>query len=965
MAALNEESWMLAVGENKEKGEEGDGEEGKEGKKADGTEEERGMLATVIATDVRAVVAEGVGGLRYALEQIERAALQREQVRNASIAQAIASLDGGIRALRRTVETRNQMEGTAPFALVSELELVKGRLKQTEMDRAELEFKLKLAEQNFEEMKRGGERARREADEALHREMLLRQQVVSLERKVARLDEVTGRLERSEKRNDEMREMIMGETREKEDFKSRAGDAERKAVRFENVVNILREKLKDFARFGEEVVGNNAEEMAEKERKLLEYRLSQGQSFGSGSLLYEELLREDRKDDKNKEWPESPLDRTSEEKTRQAQLEGLPADGGFGGPDKVDERVEEKARIESDDNDLRQLPGTGVDTIFSFSRGEFDSSGPMIEKSDQADTRGNTLLQDPAAYVGVNTRSSKAAPSSQEESIQTAPKDTTKSLPSNFDEDMPQTRQDAPAASSTDKNHALWGRGKEHTRMGSETKNTHEKDIRGERRPAMAEQDTGLHQHGGKKDSFESAKEFGMDKDASGGRVKVVQGESSPTVGIDVQEPANIKGSSSQKSKQSVGKLKERFTSDVNRASATPSSDLEKYPQRSTHDLASSNKDAASVIQRYSSDNESEQETARTAFPPTNDSEPTEETKEQDVSNTSDVRTNSDAVDNSNLDVPRSDDSIETEVFASSSKTEKLISGEGVGSSQNLTETRGVAEEQDDSSEKPKSYLEKLEAQSAQPTHSSRTSGESDAEHLDTGTSVVEPTREAPGQTASQTAEGKQATSVNELVIHASNLVKKARQRGLAISQCDELFEQALSKLNSALELEGEHAAVEAQMGATLLSWAKINITNSEAQDRLVRALKYLSSSLEKRPSDELTTCNTGLCLCLLASTSDAAMAKEYYEKACGIYDELLLINAESRIGSFNCGLTYISLGRLELREKDVDASRCMRYFEAAEKRFERSLELKPGDGKAQSYLDDCRREIAKLEKSS
>lgn len=974
--------------------------------------EAKDSLALATTMDVRAVVAEEVGSLRYTLEQVEHSAVQREQVRNASIAQAIASLDGGIRALRRVMETRNQLEGAAPFTLVSELEVMKEKLKQEEMEKAELELKLKIAEESFEAMKRGGERARREADEALHKGMLLRHQVASLEGRVARLDELTERLERAEKRNDELREMVVGEAREKEDLRNRAGDAERKVVRVENIVSLLRERLKSFVRPREEDGETDLGETdTEKEQRFLERRLRRSQSFGAGSLLYRELLGKDSEEKVGKEWPESPLDRNREEKRRRAQLEGLPPDGGFGGPDEFADGAGEQERIEKAGEELRSLPSTGVDTIFSFSRGEFDESNVPTKNVVQQKMETDTLLPELAERDKTDTSAGGPSPSSQEGIGQTKQRDAN-GLKSSLGEGIHKTPEGASTTSRADDMHEPSNSDVESTKLESEIKAVDEDDDRNRPKSDEASKNAELQRNDEKRDELKSGKEPGHDKERLGETkkravIRVIRRRSSSAINDDIQQSARENVNASQESKPTTRNPEEGPTLGTTTGFITRKDESRNDSQAPSTDSTCSRPESsiqgASQAQRQKADlrtknlNESQSKNfprdsesdstgvavpgtelensdamSRGGTPVTSAPSPTTElelkgsTQERVAEGTSNAQiTTEDAGEEPRLNARESDFTPQSNTSTSSQHPEISNSKEVVGSSRYPSAKPLDILKENGSSENQKSYLEELEAQTAQSARSSTTVEESNIERSDMSASVDKPSREPLEhmtiQTESRATEREKVGTINELVDRANELVKRARQRGLAIPQSEALFKQAISDLESALELGDEHASVEAQMGTTLLSWARMNIANTEAQDRLVKALGYLSSSLEKRPDDELTICNTGLCLCLLASTSDAETAKGYYGRACGVYDELLLKNAESRIGSFNCGLAYVSLGRLELKEEDVDAEKCTKYFESAAKRFEKSLELKPGDGKAQSYLDDCRREITKL----
>lgn len=207
--------------------------------------------------------------------------------------------------------------------------------------------------------------------------------------------------------------------------------------------------------------------------------------------------------------------------------------------------------------------------------------------------------------------------------------------------------------------------------------------------------------------------------------------------------------------------------------------------------------------------------------------------------------------------------------------------------------------------------------------------------------------------------------SAEEVMKDAETLIRHGRRRGLALADADRIFRQAYTRLENLLERidnnDPDRSRVEGSLGSCLVSWVKVNIADAEARPRLERAISLLERRIEKVGDDATALFNAGLCLCLFAATGNIEDAREYYERACGFYEQLLKMEPQSRIGFFNCGLAYISLGRIAVSAGD-DAEFCKEIMGKAIARFEKSLELKPGDGKALSYLEESRKQLVSLQ---
>lgn len=214
------------------------------------------------------------------------------------------------------------------------------------------------------------------------------------------------------------------------------------------------------------------------------------------------------------------------------------------------------------------------------------------------------------------------------------------------------------------------------------------------------------------------------------------------------------------------------------------------------------------------------------------------------------------------------------------------------------------------------------------------------------------------------TDDEEEPRSAEEVIADAEKLIKRGRRRGLALADVDSIFCQAHAKLENLLARVGDdpvRSRVEGALGSCLVSWVKVDIANEEARSRLERAISLLERRIEQTEDDATALFNAGLCLCLFAATGKIEDARACYERACEFYEQLLVIEPQSRIGFFNCGLAYISLGRIAVSAGD-DAKLCKEIMKKAVARFEKSLELKPGDGKALSYLEESQKQLDSLQ---
>lgn len=830
-------------------------------------------LQPLSALAVRTAIAEEVDALRHAIEQTEQSTLQREHVRNVSIAEAIASLDGGIRALRRTVETRNQVESSAPFAIVSELELVRSRFKDAEQEKNALQIRLQSAESNFEEAKRQGGRARREADAALEKELHLRTEVASLSSRLSRLEDVTDRLDRTEQENDELKEKLVAAAREKERLRQSADDAERRVLRVENISRVLREQMQSLTDLvagpKKRKNGRDAKERLdlEAEKRFGEKRLRKPGSFGRGSLLYEELTGDDEMKASETEWPEGVLEGGRKE-GRKSSVDHLPVDGGFGSGISTSHG---RKQLALENTGGRELPAAASDTMFSFSRGEFDDS-----------ERG---------AIG------RIAPETQSFGDNSA-----------NDGKPPASDHIAPEAAKLGRKELDSGSSEEHAY------------------PAKPSEDQ----------SFENRKNG--DGIASEESVQTISDENEANVstpGINGKK-LNLKEVNPDDPSGAYvpsGEVKDEapssdMTSKLEGNSSTPKRSNEHHvPVEIAHvdaEIGEATIHESSVNRKMASPAHApeEQELSEAV-------ERTGQTGEQD--GLDEHIENKTETDNEGSTVP-------------------AVRKVHVISINHANDTKGT-EVSTVASNANKAIPKGKEMQSAH-------FGRKDTDHT-----PLSAEQQSVGQQQEQVSPSKEdPPTVQDLVNSADELVGKARRRGLALAQTDLLFARAVSKLEKAMSIEAGRSDIEAKLGGALLAWAKVSLANPATNARLTEALTHLESSAKARPEDEANMFNTGLCLCLLASTSRDGRAKEHYTRACEFFNALLVLNDKSRIGSFNCGLAYISLGRLAVAEDGRDIDTCVQYFETASSRFRKSLELKPGDHKAVAYLKDCERHVQELQ---
>lgn len=884
---------------------------------------------------IRGSITSEVDTLRYAVEQMETSTIQREQARNRSIADALASLDESIRAVRRTVETRNQVESAAPFALVAELETSQSRLKRSEREKGELQSKLQILQANFEEAKRSGERARREADEATQKELLLRAELATVTSRLTRLDEITERLQTAELRNDELREELVIKSREEENLRQSAADSEKQVLRVENISRILREKMQGITSRGDDSERKGrpqpiSQKEAEAEEQFWQRRLRSSASIPRpGSLLYQELLGSPSDRNYNKEWPDSPLDGGVQEKKRRAQLENLPADGGFGDvstPEQSSEGDGDQSVISG------QLPIPAGDAMFSFSRGEFDSFGKPFSRSLPA-TQGQGKNVDGDGPSDVPT----ADLTGKEIADQAGRLDMHEYQ---VDEKL---NSEAPNVTETDSDKVLEGI------------SNFERKLRGERGISEAIKAT-------ERTSETMGDGFvvgeGSTPDPAPSRSISIDGSTGTSDSDDSSTDNPVMPSGGL---PSLKPLKEGNQNESNLSEKSIGDQLE-LPRSSTFERNVSDKsnspaaegilaDVVSFNQDNDGSNASYENVGVILHP---DGVESQNASTEDVlKGSSDIVTGSVQA----LEMPTAGGAV-----LESRDTAGFNGGNSVSSKVSKTDEKAQipssSMEESLSGQIKRVTDEKMPGAAVTNSKSSDvTNGDSSA--VDEADEVTLRSDQVFDRNPLQRK--RPVPTPRELVDSANELVKQARKRGVAVAQSDGLFQRAVSKLEAAMSLGFERAYVQAEYGGALLAWAKVNLADPASYKRLTKAQRYLSASLQTRPNDEDTVFNTALCLCLLGSTSEPRQAKDYYSRACELYDRLLGLNGTSRIGAFNCGLAYISLGRLALVDDEIDEKATIGYFETALERFESAIELKPGDSKAQTYLEDCKRELSQL----
>ncbi|CDF34716.1 unnamed protein product [Chondrus crispus] len=884
---------------------------------------------------IRGSIGSEVDMLRYSIEQMEISTIQREQARNRSIADALASLDESIRAVRRTVETRNQIESAAPFALVAELETSQSRLKQSEREKGELQSKLQILQANFEEAKRSGERARREADEATQKELLLRVELATVTSRLTRLDEITERLQTAELRNDELREEVVIKSREEENLRQSAADSEKRVLRVENISRVLREKMQGITGRGEHSERKRSPQPisqteAEAEEQFWQRRLRSSASIPRpGSLLYQELLGSPSDGNYNKEWPDSPLDGGVQEKKRQAQLENLPADGGFGDVSTTEQSSEGDG---GQSVSTGQLPVPAGDAMFSFSRGEFDSSGKPSSR---------TLPAAPSQEKKVDGDGPSDVPTADLTGKEIA--DQAGRLDMLEYQVDGKLKSEAPNVTETNPDKALEGISNFERKLGGERAISETIEATERTSETM-------------RDEFVVGKASTPDPEPSqsisiDGSTGTSDSDDSSTNNPVIPSGGSLSLKPLKEGNQNESNLSEKSIGD--QLELTRSSTLENNVSDKSNSPAAGGSLADAVS--FNQDNEgsnAKSENGGVILSP--DAAESQNASTEDV-----LEGSSDTVTGSvqSLEMPNAGGAV-----LESRDTASFNGGNSV--SRKVSKTDEKAQIPSSSMEESPSGRIKGVIDEEKPGAAVTDSKSNDVTNGDS--SVVDKADEASLRSnqvfdRNPLQRKRPVPTPKELVDSANELVKQARKRGVAVAQSDGLFQRAVSKLEAAMSLGFERPYVQAEYGGALLAWAKVNLADPASYKRLTKAQRYLSASLQTRPNDEDTVFNTALCLCLLGSTSEPRQAKDYYSRACELYDRLLGLNGTSRIGAFNCGLAYISLGRLALVDDEIDEKARIGYFETALERFGTAIELKPGDGKAQTYLEDCKRELSQL----
>ncbi|KAI0562472.1 hypothetical protein FGB62_59g026 [Gracilaria domingensis] len=330
-----------------------------------------------VGSVVRKTITEELGSLRAELTNFEKVAIEREEFRNLSIAQALSSLNESVLILKEDMERRDQMHPSIPYETLQELESLKTRLSFFERENASIKQQLKASQLNYEETLRSAAKARKEAEDACFRELSAREELAVAQSRILHMDELNDRLDRAESKSMQLQEELLTRAREREGFKLSADDANRRVTRMENVANMLREQLQKLS-------GNSSsdaqdapvdEDEEDLQKQFWQKRLRNRGNLGRNSVVYQELLRGSR-ESLSKEWPSDPLGRgTSAKKEKNQALEGLPADGGFASKNL---KMLESATNLANDKKILGMSGAPSQGAFSFSRSEFEEGNRRI-----------------------------------------------------------------------------------------------------------------------------------------------------------------------------------------------------------------------------------------------------------------------------------------------------------------------------------------------------------------------------------------------------------------------------------------------------------------------------------------------------------------------------------------------------------------------------------------------------------
>lgn len=956
----------------------------------DGEEREQGVLliptsaqGKVLATTVRAAVAEEVDSLRVMFEEMERNNAEQVASRNLSIADAIASLDAGIRSLRRSVDAKNVIGDQAPFGVVAELEVARARVRDAERERANFEFRLRAAEAMSATNKAAAERARLETDNAVEREMLTRADLVAVSRRLERLDALTDRLDAAERRNAMLEQNILCNSREQEDLRNTVSEAEKRTARVESVANMLRNKLKGL---GSTLTGRD------DSRGEIERDFEDGPRRRSIGAERSTAFRPDTQASSgysgysvagalsggltSRSWVNEALgaETDSDGSRMDAQMDGLPADGGFGEDNFVAGSINEGASVATTEPSTPGLLSAsgGEQSLFSFSRGEFDSGGK----------RGIAVQSLPESRDPVSEETGSGSTESDSESMPTA-LDGTETLKT---QNPPTPGSVAPNSTAT-----------------VDSPMSVQKDI-----STQAISDAGIAKHS-VGDTADSEREG-----------TPLAGETSNLDGLAISGTNVYQGSTTEKGK----KAEDNVTGSG--VMSEDSSNAEEHEHRamdvSIPDVVSDGAVPPTGIKELESPAAFEKERAGSPedlHAPSNNIDGDTITHSgvsgigpyQEGKLTSPAREDashgeisvSSGSSNAELDalnqvaetqVPASGESPmakpepghdqnRTSLVLESYSSSKTV-GDSVGgkcppadgsvklNAQASSESSGFVAENSSSTETPSllppnQVAADAEAKGTGLAGESVRGDQSAAQELNdemssaTANAGSESHGDEPATAADQESRLVQLIkpelipeSVESLLSDAKQLVKKARRRGVAVAHAGTLFARATEKYERAMEMSDGSADVQSEYGSALLAWAKTNLSDNGAEERLARASKLLTATLASRGDDETILFNQGLCECLQASVQDVDEAEGLYRMACAHFDRLLELNSSSRIGAFNCGLAYISRARLS-SAKNSD------LFEIARLRFLRAMELQPGDAKALSYYEECERQLENL----
>lgn len=881
--------------------------------------------------------------------------------RDISVIRALSALDARLDSLQRVAysTSADPSADLSAFSQAAELRALRTRVARLDTASAELYSRLAAAEAARIDAEHAARVAETELRAARAVDHALRIRLAEAEAKASRLTSLQSDLDTALREIDTLRVKVESDARASEELRLSASDAESRASRFESLVESLRERISPRRRdssgrrdMSRRRASDSADGEGERDRGYDDSSQNEDRAFWRRELerkagrlvpdsIIAEELRSPSRETSSPNWPSAPLSGG----TRPSRVDGLPADGGFATVDKdantdanssADESTTEG---ENRNSSAHRLPGTQKEGTFAFSRDEFDAGDSPVGSLPASPE----AIPLPAATEDESSVSSEDGSSSSTTGDTSSPMSTEdeSSASTTGDTSSPTSTEDVPSAQSTET---------EQTDQTDQSEPTETEKTENETKKAETEQ---TENESKSVPGFSSLETSENGDPASKTTESGLLPKSKDAIPLPASSDPNSLPASAETTPLPAAA---EATPLPAAAEATP---LPAAAEAIPLPAATESTPLPSANESTTHEPSSNHTLSDSKYIPKD--KKSEGTGDQDNNDTENIGANVDAA--------------TTQPLSYLGALEEKREGEGNNTSEQQKDVRLESKNSKDGTtdgEVSNQLGIKMVERRTEFVDADMT-----VKAVEMGESALEDARVMESAGGDNSKARKNDTidkdpSVDELLRTAKELVKRGRRRGLSISKADGYFREASGNLEEALERVEKFKAnssnkstgnlksvVEGALGSCLVAWAKVNIADNEAHDRLERAKSLLQHRVDDASDDTGALFSAGLCFCLLAATGAATESRNLYEQACKMYERLLEVDEKSRIACFNCGLTYISLARLAAADNDLSNTGAEReWLQKATARFEEVLKLKPGDTKAQAYVDDCRRQL-------